>query len=245
MISKTARGNCAGQLRRISLLITIPAKPNPIQIKSDKTALVVVDMQNAFCTKGGLFDSLGKLDEARLRPLISRLRKVIDLTRGAGIKIIYLTMGYRPDLADAGGPDSPNYWKEGSLAFLREHSDPGGKPLVAGTWDARVIDELAPRAADLVVNKNRYSGFANTGLDGILRDLSIQYLIFAGVFTNVCVESTIRDAYFQEYFPLLIGDGCTNVGPAFTQEATLWTVSNVFGWVTSSNEFIEALTSTD
>ena len=223
--------------------ITLPGRPAPVQIRTEKSALIVVDMQNAFCKKGGLFDLLGKLDEARLAPVISTLQKVIDSSRNAGVKIIYLTMGYRPDLADAGGPDSPNYWKEGSLAFSLEHPDVGAKPLIAGTWDARIIDELAPEASDMVVNKNRYSGFANTGLDGILRNHSVEHLIFAGIFTNVCVESTIRDAYFHEYFPILVGDGCASVGPAFTQEATLWAVSNIFGWVTTSEDLIKALTS--
>ncbi len=222
--------------------ISLPGRPGPVQFQSEKSALIVVDMQNAFCKKGGLFDLLGKLDEARLAPVISTLRRVLDSSRKARLKTIYLAMGYRPDLADAGGPDSPNYWKEGSLAFSLEHPGLKAKPLIAGTWDARIIDELAPLADDIVVNKNRYSGFANTGLDGILRNHSIEHLIFTGIFTNVCVESTIRDAYFHEYFPILVGDGCTSVGPAFTQEATLWAVSNIFGWVTTSEDLIKALT---
>ncbi len=221
--------------------INLKANPKDILIQTDRTALIVVDMQNAFCKKGGLFDSMGKLDEVRIRPVIATNRQVIDAARAKGIKIIYLAMGYRPDLADAGGPDSPNYWKEGAIAAMREHPELRGKCLTVGSWDAQVIDELKPGAEDIVVNKNRFSGFANTGLDGILRNNSVRFLVFTGVFTNVCVESTLRDAFFREYFPVLVSDACGNAGPDFTQQATIWNVKHTFGWVTGSTDLLKAL----
>jgi ureidoacrylate peracid hydrolase len=222
--------------------ITIPAETRSITIQTEKTGLIVVDLQNAFCSKGGMFDSAGMLNEKRIEPVINSAKQIIGAARLKGIKIIYLTMGYRPDLADAGGPESPNYWKEGSIATMREHPELTSKPLTAGSWDAQIVDTLLPQPDDIVVNKNRYSGFANTGLDGILKNNGIKYLLFIGAFTNVCVESTIRDAYFQEYFPILVGDACANVGPDYTQAATIWAVSNVFGWVTTSKGLVESLT---
>jgi ureidoacrylate peracid hydrolase len=223
--------------------ITLPTKPQPIAIKTEKTGMIVVDMQNAFCRKGGLFDAAGRLDEERIRPVIENNRQLIAGVRKHGMKVIYLTMGYRPDLADAWGPDSPNYWKEGSLAALRLYPELKGKCLTVDSWDAKIIDELAPQPQDIVVNKNRFSGFANTGLDGILKNNTLQYLIFSGVFTNICVESTLRDAFFQEYFPILVSDGCANSGPAFTQEATIWAVTSVFGWVLDTASLLKSLSS--
>jgi ureidoacrylate peracid hydrolase len=157
------------------------------------------------------------------------------------LKIIYLRMGYRPDLADTGGPQSPNYWKEGSLNARQKHPELNYTGLVEGTQDWQIIDELAPCAGDILVNKNRFSGFPNTQLDIVLKTHNLKYLLFAGVFTNVCVESTIRDAYFHEYFPVMISDCCGHAGPDYTQEATVWMVANIFGWVTESSDLLAAL----
>jgi len=223
--------------------VMIPAEPGPVKVDINRTGLVVVDMQNAFCTRGGMFDSMGMLIESRVRPVIDTEKKLIGAARRRGIKIIFLRMGYRPDLADAGGPESPNYWKEGSLSALREHPELKGKTLTVGSWDWEIIDELKPQPEDIVVNKNRFSGFPHTGLDIILRTNNLKHLLFTGLFTNVCVESTLRDAYFHEYFPILVKDCCGNMGPDYTQEATIWNVAHVFGWVTTSENLIKAFNS--
>ena len=116
-----------------------------------------------------------------------------------------------------------------------------GKFLITGNWDWDIIDEVKPQSGDIIVDKHRYSGFANTELDTILRSNNIKYLLFIGLATNVCVESTLREAYFHEYFPVLVSDSCGNIGPDFIQEATIWNVSNVFGWVTNSTDLVKAL----
>jgi ureidoacrylate peracid hydrolase len=221
--------------------VTLPTKPEPIKLDMNRTALIVVDMQNAFCKKGGLFDYLGQLDETKVTRIIDRDKKIIKVCRSSGIKIIYLRMGYKPDLSDAGGPDSPNYAKEHGLAAMRRHPELKGRFLVIGSWDWQIIDELKPQPGDIIINKQRYSGFVNTELDTILRTNNIKYLLFIGLATNVCVESTLRDAYFHEYFPILISDGCGNVGPEFTQKATVWNVTEVFGWVTTCCNLVKAL----
>lgn len=92
-----------------------------------------------------------------------------------------------------------------------------------------------------MVDKSRYSGFTNTELDVILRTYHIKYLLFLGVATNVCVESTIREAFFHDYFPIMVSDGCGNAGPDYTQKATIWNVSELFGWVTTSADLVKAL----
>ena len=96
---------------------------------------------------------------------------------------------------------------------------------------------------EIIINKSRYSGFVNTELDNGLKTLNTKYIVFIGIATNVCVESTLRDAYFHEYFPILVGDACNNTGPDFIQDATIWNVTSVFGWVTTSNNLIETLDS--
>lgn len=221
--------------------VLLPAKPESIKLDINRTALIVVDMQNTFCKKGGIFDYLGVLDETKVKLIIGSNKKVIEACRRKGIKVIYLRMGYRPDLSNAGGPESPNYFKELGVVAMRVHPELTGKFLTIGTRDWEIIDELKPQPRDIVVDKHRYSGFTNTELDTILRTYNIKYLLFIGLATNICVESTLRDAYFHEYFPILVSDGCGNIGPEFTQEATIWNVTEVFGWVTTYRDLAKTI----
>ena len=115
------------------------------------------------------------------------------------------------------------------------------RPLTEGTWDLAIVDELKPHPGDLVVVKSRYSGFAGTNLDSLLRTRHIRYLFFAGLAANVCVESTLRDAYFLDYWPVLITDATMQAGPAFLKEATVHNVENHFGWTLSSEEFLRGV----
>ena len=104
-----------------------------------------------------------------------------------------------------------------------------------------MVDELKPQLGDVVIGKSRYSGFRGTNLDVVLKTYNIKYLVFTGIATNVCVESTLRDGYFLDYWPILVSDGTNNAGPPITQQATLWNVEALFGWVTTSNDFIKAI----
>jgi ureidoacrylate peracid hydrolase len=221
--------------------LVVPAKPEAVKIDTERTAVIVIDMQNSFCKKGGVFDFAGLLDEAKVKRVIEVDRKVIRASRRKGIKIIYIRMGFRSDWSNSGGPQSPNYWKELGLVTMRNHPETKGRFLTVGGKDWEIIDELKPEPEDILVDKNRYSGFTNTELDIILRTNNIKHLVFLGIATNVCVESTLRDAFFHEYFPILVSDGCGNIGPDFTQEATVWNVSALFGWVTTSGDFIKTL----
>jgi len=223
--------------------VVIPAKPEPITLDIARTALVVVDMQNAFAKKGGMLDVLGSFSEARANRAIANDKRIIEAFRRKRMKIIYLRMTYGPDLADAGGPESPNYWKQGGRVAMRQHPEWKGRFLTTGTWDWEIINELEPQLEEIIINKSRYSGFVRTELDTVLKTHDIKYIVFIGIATNVCVESTLRDAYFHEYFPVLVSDACGNIGPDFIQEATVWNVTSVFGWVTTSNDLIEALDS--
>jgi ureidoacrylate peracid hydrolase len=221
--------------------VVLTAKPEPIKLDINRTALIVVDMQNTFCKKGGLFDYLGKLDEMKVKHIINNDMKVIEACRYKGIKVVYLRMGYRRDLSNSGGPESPNYYKELGVVAMRMNPELKGEFLTIDTREWEIIDELKPQLGDIVVDKHRYNGFTNTELDSILGTYNIKYLLFIGLATNVCVESTLRDAYFHEYFPILVSDGCGNIGPESTQEATIWNVTEVFGWVTTCHDLVKAL----
>jgi ureidoacrylate peracid hydrolase len=220
--------------------LNLPGLPKELDIASDRSALIVVDMQNAFCRNEGLFGSLGMLAEDKLAAVIRNDIMVIAAARAKGLKIIYLQMGYNPDMTDSGGPDSPNYWKEGSLVARREHPEHQGRILSVGSWDWQIIDELKPQPDDILINKTRYSGFAHTWLNVTLREKKLKYLFFCGLYTNICVESTLRDAYFEDYFPVLIQDACGATGPDYTGQSTCWTVNKVFGWLTTTEEFVKA-----
>jgi ureidoacrylate peracid hydrolase len=114
------------------------------------------------------------------------------------------------------------------------------KLIVRGTWGAEIIDELKPDKDDVVIEKLRYSAFSGTNLDMLLKNYDIKYLIFSGVATNICVETSIRDAYHLEYFPILVTDAAATQ-PSMSQEATIRNVRLCFGWVTSSQNVIQAL----
>ncbi len=221
--------------------IILKAEPEAITLDTARTALIVVDMQNAFCKRGGLFDYMGRLNEDKARRIIEVNKKIVGISRDSGMRIVFLRMTYSQDLSDAGGQESPNYWKQSGLALMHKNPELRGKFLTRGTWDQEIVDELKPETDDIVVDKTRYSGFVKTDLDAILKTNNIKYTVFTGLFTNVCVESTLRDAFFHEYFPILISDGCGNTGPEYTQEATVWTVASVFGWVTSSDNLTKSL----
>jgi len=215
----------------------LTAKPEAINVDLDQTALVVVDMQNAFATHGGMFDLAG-FDISGAAPAVEANKRLIDASRAAGVQVIYLQMTYQPGLQDGGGPESPNYHKELGLVMMRERADLNGKLLVAGSWDWQIVDELKPETNDIVITKPRYSGFCNTELEAILNSRNIRNLLFTGIATNVCVESTARDAYFSEFWPILIADAMNNSGPDFNRQATLWNFEHVFGWVTNSENVI-------
>ncbi len=222
-------------------LIALPAKPENIEIDRRRTALAVVDMQNAFCSKKGMFDVAGMLEEEKVRRVVEANKTIIAAARSAGIKVIYIRMGFRPDYSNAGGVESPTYWKEVGMVLMRSNPEWMGKFVTVGTWDWQIIDDLEPQDGDIIINKHRYSSFVGTELNAVLHTLNIKHLVLSGIATNVCVEATLRDAFSHEYFPILVEDACGNAGPDFTQEATIWNVANLFGWVTTANDFKQAV----
>lgn len=211
----------------------LETKPDPLEIAFDRSAIVVVDMQNAFASKGGMLDLAG-VYLADAPRIVRTVRTLLDAARRAGVLIVFVRMAYKPDLTDAGGARSPNCYKEFALRLLAKRPDLKGKILTEEGWDGAVVDDLAPRPEELVITKTRYSGFAGTTLDAQLRVRSIQYLFFTGLTTNVCVESTLRDAFFLDYWPILVPDATLPAGDEKILAATVFNVESFFGWTIPS-----------
>ncbi|MGE0556875.1 MAG: cysteine hydrolase family protein [Burkholderiales bacterium] len=222
-------------------MVALNARPQEVEIDIQRTAIVVVDMQNAYASKGGMLDLGTGIDEARIGPVIAANQRLLPAARAAGVKVIYLQFGYKPDLSDAGGPQSPNIRKQMAFRMIRERPADRDKLIVQGTWGWEIIDALKPEPGDLVVQKSRYSGFAGTTLENQLNGLDIRHLLFTGVATNVCVESTAREAYFREFWPILIEDAMDHTGPDFVRQATLYNFESKMGWVTKTDDVLRIL----
>ncbi len=164
--------------------------------------------------------------------------------RAAGMLIIWFQNGWDEQYVEAGGPGSPNFHKSNALKTMRKQPQLQGKLLAKGSWDYQLVDELVPQPGDIVLPKPRYSGFFNTPLDSILRSRGIRHLVFTGIATNVCVESTLRDGFFLEYFGVVLEDATHQAGPEFAQKAALFNIETFFGWVSDVETFCDALSST-
>ena len=220
--------------------VKVPAEPEPIELDLDRTALLVVDMQNAFASPGGMLELAG-IDITPARDAVANARLVCGAARAAGIPVVYLTIGWPADQSTAGGPDSPNPRKELALRLMRERPELRGKLLTFGSWDFEIVEEITPEPSDTVIVKSRYSGFHGTNLDSLLRGRGVRNLLIAGIASNVCVESTIRDAFFLEYWPVMIADATMPAGSVEIQRATIYNVSTFFGWVTTAEDVATSL----
>ena len=220
--------------------ITIEANPQPILVDLARTALLVVDMQNAFAHKGGYFDLVG-LDITPIQRIIEPCKKIINAAHATGIRILYLQMGCSQDFSDKGSPDAPSSIKSRVLSMMKEHPEWKDKFYIYGTWGAEIIEELKPCEGDIVVKKQKHDGFIGTNLDIILRTLGTKYLFFVGAATNICVESTLRHAFSLDYFPILVSDAVSQMGSNITQDATILNVQSTFGWVTNAEDLVHAI----
>jgi ureidoacrylate peracid hydrolase len=220
----------------------------PIGIDAARTVIIVCDMQNDFGAKGGMFDRAGN-DITMIQRAVNPTAKVLAAARGAGVKIVYLKMGFRADLSDLGAPDSVNRVRhlEGFKVGQTMRAPDGreSRILIRDNWGTDIVAELKPQPGDVVVYKHRFSGFYETELDAALKSLEAKHLIFTGCTTSVCVESTIRDAMFRDYLPVLLAD-CTAepIGshfPRSNHDASLLAIETLLGWVSGSAEFVKAL----
>lgn len=220
--------------------VLLEAEPEPLEIDLQRTALIVIDMQNAFVSKGGFLDLIGEVDISNAQKIIEPIKKITTAARAKGCKVIHFAEVLSPDLRDSGGPNSP-FWYIVPLTTYREHPEWQDKLIFRGTWGADIIQELKPQQGDIFIEKPRYSAFFGTNLDTILKTYSIKYLVFVGATTEICVETSIRDAFHLEYFPILVSDATVNSGAPFVKEATIYNVKICFGWVTTTENVLRAM----
>lgn len=216
--------------------ITLPCRPEPLEIDPAKTAVIVIDMQNAYASPGGYLDLAG-FDISGAARVIENTKGVLEVARRAGVQVIYFQNGWDPDYVEAGGPGSPNWHKSNALKTMRARPELAGTLLARGTWDYELVDDLKPQPGDICLHKTRYSGFFNSQLDSVLRSRGIRNLVFVGIATNVCVESTLRDGFFLEYFGIVLEDATHQAGPEFVQQAAIYNIETFFGWVSSVADF--------
>jgi len=228
------------QLPGAAAPLVLPARPEPFAMQAAQTALIVVDMQNAYATEGGYVDSAG-FDISGAKSVIDKIVHAITAARAAGMLVVFLQNGWDPQYVEAGGPGSPNWHKSNALKTMRRKPELAGRFLAKGGWDYELIPACAPQPGDIVVPKTRYSGFFNSSLDSTLRARGIRSLVFTGIATNVCVESTLRDAFHLEYFAAMLEDATHELGGDAIQKAAVYNVETFFGWVATVDDFCRAV----
>src|SRR6202034_3193432 len=205
------------------------------------SACIVVDMQNDFCAPGGWLDSIG-VDVAPARAPIESLRALLPELRLAGVPVVWLNWGNRPDRANLPPGVLHVYDPDGiSVGIGDPLAGSGSRVLEAESWSAALVEGLEASPEDLLVNKYRMSGFFDTELDSILRNLDVTTLLFAGVNVDQCVLATLADAACLGYDVVLLDDCSATTSPSFCHEATVYNVAQCFGFVSSGRAVLEAV----
>lgn len=221
--------------------ITLPTETKTLVLDLAKAAILVIDMQNDFCHPDGWLAHIG-VDITPAQAPISPLKTLLPVLRNANVPVVWVNWGNRPDLMNI------------SAGLLHVYNPTGegvgiGAPLpandalvlIAGSWAAAVVEELEPKPGDILVDKYRMSGFWDTPLDSILRNLGRTTLFFAGVNADQCVMTTLQDANCLGYDCILIKDCTGTTSPEFCLQATLYNVKQCFGFVTDSDAIIKAI----
>lgn len=219
---------------------TVEARPQRLVFDPDRTALVVVDMQNDFCARGGWLDSIG-VDVSPAAAAIGPISALLPVARSAGVPVIWLNWGNRPDRADLPPNVLHVYDADGTGAGIGEKAADSPAVLTKGSWGAAVVDGLEVDDADLLVDKHRMSGFFGTPLDAILRRLGADTVLFAGVNADQCVLATLTDAACLGYDVVMIEGASATTSPAFCYDAAVYNVRQCFGFTTETPALIAAL----
>ena len=205
----------------------IAAHPYAYAFAVPSTALVVIDMQRDFIEHGGFGDALGN-DVSRLARIVPTVAALIAWCRAKGIRVLHTREGHRPDLADC----PPAKLLRGAPALRIGAAGPMGRILVDGEPGNDIVPACAPRPGETVIVKPGKGAFWATPLDGLLRGQGITHLLLAGVTTEVCVQTTMREANDRGYECLLVEDATESYFAAF-KEATLEMVraqGGIVGW---------------
>jgi ureidoacrylate peracid hydrolase len=224
--------------------IVLPALPQQVALDLNKTALIVVDMQNDFCHPKGWLASIG-VDVTAARAPIAPLQTLLPKLRAAQVPVIWLNWGNRPDQRNLSPCLLHVYNGDGRSVglgdVLAQAPAPNNRVLEKDSWGAAVVDELPATAHDIHVDKYRMSGFWDTPLDSIVRNAGVTTLLFAGVNADQCVLTTLMDANFLGYDTLLLQDCSATTSPEFCWQATLYNVRQCFGFTATSTDLIAQL----
>ncbi|HVB47388.1 MAG TPA: isochorismatase family cysteine hydrolase [Burkholderiales bacterium] len=219
-------------------MAVVQAEPYEFGLDPAHCALLIIDMQRDFVDPGGFGEALGN-DVALLRKAIAPTRRVLEAARDLGMLVIHTREGHRPDLTDL----PPSKKLRGRLKTGIGDRGPMGRILVRGEYGHDIVDELKPVAGEPIVDKPGKGAFYATDLDAILHDRGIRQLVVCGVTTEVCVNTTVREANDRGYDCLVLEDCVGSYFPEF-QKAALAMIKaqgGIFGWVGNSQRLLEAL----
>ncbi|MDG6997940.1 MAG: cysteine hydrolase [Nitrososphaerota archaeon] len=200
------------------------------KLNPKETALVVIDMQNDFCTKGGGMDKRG-YNITHARKVIPNIARMLKYCRDARIKIFHVRVENSTVTSSATWDDRPAARDDQKLGF---------RLIEPGSWGAEIVDELKPIQGEPVVVKTRYSAFVNTELPLFLTNCGIKNIIFTGATTNVCIETGARDAFVMDYNVIIASD-CVSSPEPDLGEASLRTIGKYFGRVSTSDDIVNDL----
>jgi len=218
----------------------IECEPAALSVDLARAALVIIDMQRDFLEPGGFGAALGN-DVARLQAAVGPCRAVLTAARARGMLVIHTREGHRPDLSDA-----PRLKVErGDPALRIGAPGPMGRILVRGEPGHDIIAELYPQAGEPVIDKPGKGAFYQTDLDLMLRNRGIETLLVAGVTTEVCVNTTVREANDRGYRCIVLADCCASYFPEFHAAglAMIKAQGGIFGSVAPSRSLLDAMTS--
>ena len=229
-------------------IASLRAEPQNILVDLNTSALLVVDMQNDFCSRGGWFDSLGA-PVSGFTKLYEPIGRVTKALRACRVPIVWVSWGVRADKANLAPVTRYAFNRVGcgvGLADPMQKRPPqaGNSPngvLQKDAWGAAVVDELAAQPSDIFVDKHRISGFWDTPLDSILRNLRVKTLFFAGINADHCVLATLMDANFYGYDTILLEDCTATSSPDFCMQATLHNVRFCFGFTVLSDDLVKGV----
>ncbi|QKJ85333.1 ureidoacrylate peracid hydrolase [Paramixta manurensis] len=225
----------------VSHPVTLSSRGRQVRFDLQRSALVVVDMQNDFCHAEGWLAHIG-VDVMPARAPIAPLQQLLPKLRAEDIPIIWLNWGNRPDKLNLSPALLHVYNPHGDDIGLGGALPISGAPVLqAGSWSAAVVDELTPAPQDICIDKYRMSGFQDTVLDSVLRNLGISTILFAGVNIDQCVLCTLQEANFRGYDCLLLEECSATTSPSYCLDATLYNVQQCFGFVVSSVELSHKL----